>query len=138
MIFISIFTAIILIGLLIASSNALMQETLNKRRNSELFKQLGKYDYEPITDLSYEYLDSLSLDDERIVKEYENIANMLLEKFGITVWTQGDTSPTGSHLWSYWFTSKYKGDFLSSKKSYSTRQEALRAAFIHILKEKWI
>ena len=145
MIFISIFTAIILIGLLIASSNALMQETLNKRRNSELFKQLGKYDYEPITDLSYEYLDSLSLDDERIVKEYENIADILHVEFGITVTTElcflaahSRRIDSLSHLWRYTITSKYKGDFLSSDKSYSTRQEALCAAFSHILKEKWI
>jgi hypothetical protein len=131
MILISIFTAIILIGLLIT--------LINKRKNSGLFKRLSKYDYESITpEFSLEELDNLPLDDERIVKEYESIANMLLEKFGITVWTQGDTSPTGSHLWSYWFTSKYKGDFLSSDKNYPTRQEALRAAFIHILKEKWI
>jgi hypothetical protein len=131
MIFITIFTAIILIGLLIT--------LINKRKNSGLFKRLSKYDYESITpEFSLEELDNLPLDDERIVKEYESIANMLLEKFGITVWTQGDTSPTGSHLWSYWFTSKYKGDFLSSDKNYPTRQEALRAAFIHILKEKWI
>jgi len=137
MIFIPIFTAIILIGLLIASSNALMQETLNKRKNSELFKKLSKYDYEPITGLSLEELDSLSLDDERIVKEYENIANMLREKFGITVRTHSRIDSL-SHLWRYTITSKYKGDFLNSDKIYPTKQKALRAAFIHILKEKWI
>jgi hypothetical protein len=138
MIFISIFTAIILIGLLIASSNALMQETLNKRKNSELFKQLGKHSYEPITPgFSLEELDSLSLDDERIVREYENITNMLREKFGITVRTHSRIDSL-SHLWRYTITSKYKGDFLNSDKNYSTRQKALRAAFIHVLKEKWI
>jgi hypothetical protein len=129
MIFISIFTAIILIGLLIASSN--------KRKNSGLFKQLGRYDYEPITGLSLEELDNLPLDDERIIEEYENIANMLREKFGITVRTHSRIDSL-SHLWRYTITSKYKGDFLNSDKNYSTRQEALRAAFIHILKEKWI
>jgi hypothetical protein len=127
MIFIPIFTAIILIGLLIASSN--------KRKNSELFKQLGKHGYEPITPgFSLEELDSLSLDDERIVKEYENILNMLVMKFEILVLPL-QFFKSG---WRYTITSKYKGDFLNSDKNYSTRQEALRAAFIHILKEKWI
>jgi len=134
MIFIPIFTAIILLGLLIASSNALMQETLNKRKNSGLFKQLGRYDYEPITGLSLEEFDNLPLDDERIIKEYENIIDILHVEFGIMIWVRlKDDS-----LWKYSVTSVYKGDFLNSDKNYPTRQEALRAAFIHVLKEKWI
>jgi hypothetical protein len=127
MILISIFTAIILLGLLIASSN--------KRTNRGLFKQLGKHGYEPITPgFSLEELDNLPLDDERIVKEYENILNMLVMKFGILVLPL-QFFKSG---WRYTITSKYKGDFLNSDKNYYTRQEALRAAFIHILKEKWI
>jgi hypothetical protein len=126
MIFIPIFTAIILIGLLIASSN--------KRKNSELFKQLGKHGYEPITGLSLEELDNLPLDDERIIEEYKNIADILFEESGILVLPL-QFFKSG---WRYTITSKYKGDFLNSDKNYSTRQEALRAAFIHILKEKWI
>jgi hypothetical protein len=126
MIFISIFTAIILIGLLIASSN--------KRKNSGLFKQLGRYDYEPITGLSLEELDVLPLNDKIIHEEYENIIDILHVEFGIMIWVRlKDDS-----LWKYSVTSAYKGDFLSSDKNYTTRQEALRAAFIHILKEKWI
>ena len=126
MIFIPIFTAIILLGLLIASSN--------KRKNSGLFKQLGKYDYEPITGLSLEELDNLPLDDERIVKEYENIIDILHVELGIMIWViLKDDS-----LWKYSVTSAYKGDFLGSKKSYSTKQEAYHDTFIHILKEKWI
>jgi hypothetical protein len=125
MILISIFTAIILIGLLIASSN--------KRKNSELFKQLGKHGYEPITGLSLEELDNLPLDDERIIEEYKNIADILFEESGILVLLLRQLIG-----WTYSVTSKYKGDFLSSDKNYPTRQEALRAAFIHVLKEKWI
>jgi hypothetical protein len=125
MIFISIFTAIILIGLLIASSN--------KRKNSELFKQLGKHGYEPITGLSLEELDNLPLDDERIIEEYKNIADILFEESGILVLLLRQLIG-----WTYSVTSKYKGDFLNSDKNYYTRQEALRAAFIHVLKEKWI
>jgi hypothetical protein len=126
MIVIIIFIGIILLGLLIASSN--------KRKNSGLFKQLGRYDYEPITGLSLEELDNLPLDDERIIKEYKNIIDILHVEFGIMTWViLKDDS-----LWKYSVTSAYKGDFLGSKKSYSTRQEALRAAFIHVLKEKWI
>ena len=126
MIVIIIFIGIILLGLLIASSN--------KRKNSGLFKQLGRYDYEPITGLSLEQLDNLLLNDERIIKEYKNIIDILHVEFGIMTWViLKDDS-----LWKYSVTSAYKGDFLGSKKSYSTRQEALRAAFIHILKEKWI
>jgi hypothetical protein len=127
MIVIPIFTAMILLGILIASSN--------KRKNSELFKKLGRYDYKPITGFSLEELDLLPLNDKIIHEEYENIANMLREKFGITIWSQIDPI---SFLWKYWFTSKYKGDFLSSNKTYSTKQEAYRDAFIHILKEEFI
>ena len=138
MILISIFTAIILIGLLIVSDN--------KGKNSGLFKQLGKYDYEPITPgFSLEELDVLPLNDKIIHEEYENILNMLVMKFGITVTTElcflaahSRRIDSLSHLWRYTITSKYKGDFLNSDKNYTTRQEALRAAFIHILKEKWI
>jgi len=126
MIVIIIFTAIILLGLLIASSN--------KRKNSGLFKKLSKYGYETITGLSLEQLDNLPLDDERIIKEYKNIADILLEEFGITVYTQEDSA---SLLWSYSVNCIHKGDFLNSDENYSTRQEALRAAFIHVLKE-WI
>ena len=127
MIVITIFTAMILLGLLIAS--------INKRKNSGLFKRLSKYDYEPITPgFSLEQLDNLLLNDERIIKEYKNIIDILHVEFGIMTWViLKDDS-----LWKYSVTSAYKGDFLGSKKSYSTRQEALRAAFIHILKEKWI
>jgi hypothetical protein len=127
MIVITIFTAMILLGLLIAS--------INKRKNSGLFKRLSKYDYEPITPgFSLEQLDNLLLNDERIIKEYKNIIDILHVEFGIMIWViLKDDS-----LWKYSVTSAYKGDFLGSKKSYSTRQEALRAAFIHILKEKWI
>jgi hypothetical protein len=127
MIVITIFTAIILIGLLIA--------LINKRKNRGLFKQLGKYGYEPITpEFSLEQLDNLPLDDERIVKEYKNIIHILHVEFEIMTWViLKDDS-----LWKYSVTSAYKGDFLGSKKSYSTRQEAYRAAFIHVLKEKWI
>jgi len=125
MIFILIFTAIILIGLLIASSN--------KRKNSELFKQLSKHGYEPITGLSLEELENLPLDDERIIEEYKNIADILFEESGILVLLLRQLIG-----WTYSVTSKYKGDFLNTDKNYYTRQEALRAAFIHILKEKWI
>jgi hypothetical protein len=127
MIVIIIFIIIILLGILIASSN--------KRKNSGLFKKLGKYKYEPLTPgFSLEELDNLPLDDGRIVKEYENIADILHVEFGIMIWViLKDDS-----LWKYSVTSAYKGDFLGSKKSYSTKQEAYHDTFIHILKEKWI
>jgi hypothetical protein len=125
MIVVTISTTIILIWLLIALSNA--------RKNRGLFKQLGKYGYEPITpEFSLEQLDNLPLDDERIVKEYKNIADILLEEFGILVLPLQQLPG-----WRYSVTSKYKGDFLGSKKNYLTKQEAYRAAFIHVLKE-WI
>ena len=125
MIVITISTTIILIWLLIALSNA--------RKNSGLFKQLGKYGYEPITPgFSLEQLDNLPLDDERVVEEYKNIADILLEEFGILVLTL-QLLPG----WRYSITSRYKGDFLGSDKNYPTKQEAYRAAFIHVLKE-WI
>jgi len=127
MIVIIIFIGIILLGLLITSSNA--------KTNRGLFKQLGRYGYEPITPgFSLEELDLLPLNDKIIHEEYENIADILHVEFGIMIWViLKDDS-----LWKYSVTSAYKGDFLGSKKSYSTRQEALRAAFIHVLKEKWI
>jgi hypothetical protein len=126
MIVITIFTAIILLGLLINSNN--------KRKNTGLFKKLGKYDYKPITGLSLEQLDNLPLNDKIILEEYKNIADILLQEFGITVYTQEDSA---SLLWSYSVNCIHKGDFLNSDENYSTRQEALRAAFIHVLKE-WI